>query len=118
MNIEVETDELKYCESKFLTSSEKLNKEVEYWKAQIEKLKTIWSGTEANVFYAKIDAYLMKLKMLAETTNVFGKTIKQCYVNYEKNDNDFAKDVRDENSKYDDEAYLKDPRNNGLVGEE
>ena len=117
MNFEVDTDELRFCEKKLTDSSERLTTEINYWYEQIEKLKSIWSGSEADVFYTKLDGYLMKLKMLSETTNVFGKTIKQCYINYERTDNSFAGIIKEENSKYDDEAYLKDPRNNGLYEE-
>ena len=111
MDLEVDTEELRYCEHRLVKSSDELKTEINYWESEIEKLKKVWSGTEANVFYTKMEAYLIKLKMLSETTSIFGNAIKECTNNYEKTDTEFASKVREENSKYDDDAFLNDPRN-------
>ena len=118
MNIEVDTEELKYCEEKLSTSSNNLSDEIDYWENQIDQLKSIWSGTEANVFYTKMEEYLIKLRMLSETTSMFSNTVKNCYVSYETNDDNFAGKIKEENSKYDDEAFLNDPRNQELLENE
>ena len=69
MNIEVDTDELRNCEKILRSSSEKLNVEISYWEDQISELTAIWSGTEANSFYSKIENYINKLKALSSSNN-------------------------------------------------
>ena len=115
MNFEVDTDELKYCEVKLENSSTKVEDEIKVWEKDIEKLKTIWKGSAADVFYSKMDEYLKKLKMLSETTRVFGNAMKECYSNYETKDKEFSVDLQNERNKYDDEAFLNDPRNKEFV---
>ena len=108
MNIEVNTDELKNCEMIFSKNSISLEEEIKYWEAQIEKLKNVWSGTEADIFYGRITSYLLKLKMIYETTNIFSKTIRNSYTMYEEKDKEFSSELRKENDQYDDEAFIRE----------
>ncbi len=108
MNIEVDTDELKYYEQKFSKSSVSLEEEINYWEEQIERLKLVWSGSEASVFYNKIDEYLLKLKLVYETTNTFSQTIRKSYNLYEKSDKEFYDELHQENSQYDNKGFLND----------
>ena len=102
MNIEVDTDELRNCEKILRSSSEKLNVEISYWEDQISELTAIWSGTEANSFYSKIENYINKLKALSSSNNSFCEAIKQCSINYDDSNNKFTEQMKNENSKYDD----------------
>jgi uncharacterized protein YukE len=108
MNIEVNTDELKNCEMIFSKNSISLEEEIKYWEAQIEKLKNVWSGTEADIFYGRITSYLLKLKMIYETTNIFSKTIRNSYTMYEEKDKEFSSELRKENDQYDDDAFIRE----------
>lgn len=110
MNIEVDTDELRNCEMIFSKNSISLEEEIKYWEAQIERLKNVWSGTEADIFYRRITSYLLKLKMIYETTNIFSKTIQKSYTMYEEKDKEFSSELRSENEQYDDEAFIRESK--------
>ena len=105
MKFEVDSEELKNIETNFKKSSDEMNEYLIYWRNQIDNLKQIWTGEDADIFYERMEAYLKKLDMLAETKNVFGKAFKQSYSVYEDKDEEFAKQLINENKQYDDEKF-------------
>ena len=106
MDFEVDTDELKMMEKRFADSSSSFSDEIKNIKDQVEILKKIWYGIDADSFYDKIDAYLIKLEMLSETDKIFSSAFKQSYINYEENDNELMELLKTENSQYEDEEFI------------
>ena len=107
MDFEVDSDELRYAEVKMNKSSDDLKYIIDKWQMEIEKLKTIWQGEDADVFFNKMDAYIEKVKMISETTRMFGTCFNKGYTIYENNNDEFTKAIKNENSQYDDEEYVK-----------
>ncbi len=107
MDIEVDTEQLKEMEIDINRSADSFSEEIDWWKEQIERLKNVWQGEDAEIFYSKIDPYLIKLNMVSESERMIGKAIKNSYEMYEEKDNLFTMELRKNNSQYDDSAYLK-----------
>jgi len=108
MDFEVDTDILRVTENQLYKNSNSFDQEIEEWKKQIERLKNVWSGEDADIFYTRIDEYLLKLKMVSETENIFGKALKQSYTTYEEQDEAFSTELKRDNEQYDDEAFLRE----------
>ena len=104
MDIEVDTDQLLIMEKDIKKSANSFVEEIDLWKKQIEELKKIWQG-EADIFYSKIDEYLIKLNMISETEKIIGNVIKDSYNMYEEKDNLFTQQLKRDNSQYDDEEF-------------
>ena len=107
MNFEVDSDELRFAEVKMNKSSQNMKTIIEKWKNEIENLKRIWQGHDADVFFSKMDAYIEKLNMVSETTQMFSTAFKSGYTMYENTDEEFSKELKKENSQYDDEEYIR-----------
>ncbi len=100
MNFEADSDELKKAETTLSNSSELFKDYLTEWRNEIDTLKTIWSGDDANVFYAKMEEYLSKLDLISETTSIFSSTFNTSYTIYESKDNEFSKELDSENQQY------------------
>ncbi len=107
MDIEVDTNELKIIELDINKSANSFVEEIDLWKEQIERLKNIWQGEEANIFYSKIEEYILKLNMVSETEKIIGKAVRNSYEMYEEKDEYFKNALKNNNMQYDDEAFLK-----------
>ena len=105
MKFEVDSDDLKIVESKFDSSFTSMKDYLSYWRDQIEALKQIWTGEDANIFYIRMEEYLKKLDMLTEVKNELSKAFKNSYIVYENKDQEFAKDLNRENQQYDDTKF-------------
>lgn len=100
MIIKVDKEELKNVSNDLLKSSDNISYEIGVWEKAIEKLKNIWQGQDADVFYSRIDSYLLKLKMLSETSTSIGKFIDRANNKYIEKDKEFASELKKENDQY------------------
>lgn len=100
MIIKVNKEELKNVSQDLTKSSDSFLNELKIWENSITKLKTIWEGVDADIFYSRINDYLLKLKMLYETTNSIGKIINLADNKYIEKDLEFASDLKKENDMY------------------
>ena len=100
MNFELDSEELKRTERTLSNSSESFKEYLTEWRNEIDTLKTIWSGDDANVFYSKMEEYLSKLDLVSETTSAFSSTFNTSYTIYESKDNEFSKELDSENQQY------------------
>ena len=101
MRIHVNKKELKSVSEDLQKSSMSVNDEIELWVKEHDKLKAIWSGHDADVYFSKIDQYLLKLKMISETSSELGKFIEKAHNKYTEEDSEFAQELRKENDQYD-----------------
>lgn len=101
MIIKADKEELKTVSNNLIKSSSDVYKEIDTWKSSIAKLKSIWQGKDADIFYSRIDRYLAKLKMLAETSNSIGEFINKANNKYIERDREFAETLKKENDKND-----------------
>lgn len=86
MRIRVNHGELDDVKNKMIENSNELFNEINGIIKDIEVLKTMWSGDEANIFYTKIDNYLFRLKSVPETLNSFSKVINKGNIMYKNLD--------------------------------
>ena len=76
-----------------LTDYQALFKEIEAMEKDIESLKQVWQGEEAEIFYIKIDNYLGNMKSIPETYHTFAKFMTRANNLYKEADENFAKDI-------------------------
>ena len=86
MRIRVNHRELDDVKNKMIENSNELFNEIDGIIKDIEILKTMWSGNDANIFYTKIDNYLFRLKSVPETLNSFSKVINKGNIMYKNLD--------------------------------
>jgi len=99
MIIKANKEELKNISNDLIKSSSNIYKEIETWEKSVEKLKNIWQGKDADIFYTKINNYLIKLKMLSETSNTIGNFINKANNKYIEKDREFADLLKKENER-------------------
>ena len=104
MKVKVDKKELKKVSEDLIKSSLNVNDEIELWIKEHEKLKTIWSGYEADTYFKKADQYFLKLKMISETSNNLGDFIEKAHRKYSDEDEEFAQDLRKEKVQYEYES--------------
>ena len=101
MKLHVNKKELKNVSDDLKKSSMSVNDEIELWIKEHEKLRSIWSGYDADTYFKKIDQYLLKLKMISETSSELGNFIEKAHSRYTEEDSEFAQELRKENDQYD-----------------
>ena len=99
MVIRVNKDELKIVSNDLIKSSSNVSKEIETWEKSVDDLKKIWQGKDANVFYNRIGLYLLKLKMLSESSNSMGVFINKANNKYIEKDDEFADILKRDNDR-------------------
>ncbi len=100
MRIKANKKELFDVQKNIKKHSEELETEIEYWQDQINELKNIWKGNDANIYYGKIDVYLEKLKMLSSCAMSLGDFINKEYEMYQSKDEEFSNALKRENIDY------------------
>ncbi len=93
MRIRVNHGELDDVKNKMIENSNELFNEIDGIIKDIEILKTMWSGNDANIFYTKIDNYLFRLKSVPETLNSFSKVINKGNIMYKNLDLDAKNEI-------------------------
>ena len=93
MRIRVNHRELDDVKNKMIENSNELFNEIDGIIKDIEVLKTMWSGNDANIFYTKIDNYLFRLKSVPETLNSFSKVINKGNIMYKNLDLDAKNEI-------------------------
>ena len=82
MIIKVDKEKLNDISNDLMKSSNSISDEIKLWEDNISNLKNIWQGKDADIFYSRIENYLIKLKMLSETTGSIGKFINSANNKY------------------------------------
>ena len=100
MIIKVDKEKLNDVSNDLMKSSNSISDEIKLWEDNISNLKNIWQGKDADIFYSRIENYLIKLKMLSETTGSIGKFINSANSKYIAKDEEFAEELKKENSQY------------------
>lgn len=86
MRIRVNHSELNNVKDILIGNANELIDEINGMQKDIETLKTMWKGNEANIFYVKIDNYLNNLKSIPETYNSLSKFINKANITYKNMD--------------------------------
>ena len=84
---------------------EDFDKEIDNMLGQIERLKAIWQGTDANVFYEKVTEYIKNMKKITNTMKTISNFSNSANKGFIDVDQSFGKDLEEEANKYDESDY-------------
>ena len=107
MNIEVDVEELRHYVDIISDDATSLENEIKIWNNRIEKLKTIWKGPEAEIFYIRAEEYLKNIKSICETNRVFSSAMKRGYQLYEKTDEELSSNLKKTNAEFEEEPVIE-----------
>lgn len=104
MLLKVDHDEL-YDVTKVMNQDrDDYNKEIENMLQQIEKLKTIWQGEDADMFCYKAHEYISNMKKITNTMQKLSKFSDKANQGYAEWDDSFGKELEAEAMNYDEDA--------------
>ena len=95
MKIRIDHGKMGNVTKKLDNSANELMKEINNIEKQIGELKTIWQGAEANIFYIKIDNYLMKMKAIPKTYESMSRFLQRANIMYKEADIELKKAIED-----------------------
>ena len=95
MKIRIDHGKMRNVTKKLDNSANELMKEINNIEKQIGELKTIWQGAEANIFYIKIDNYLMKMKSIPKTYESMSRFLQRANIMYKEADIELKKAIED-----------------------
>ena len=93
MKIRVDHREMTNVINKLSNESNMLTTEIENIQKNIEELKTVWQGEEANIFYTRITNYLNKMEAIPATYDKMSSFLSRSNSRYKEMDNAFLKDI-------------------------
>ena len=108
MVIKADKEKLANTSNNLVKSSNSIKEEIDLWKKTVDELKQVWKGKDADTFYNRMDAYLIKLDMLTESSNAIGTFIGTVNSKYIEKDEEFTENIRRENDKYEEPIEQSD----------
>ena len=81
------------------------DKEIDTMLGQIERMKGIWSGTDASIFYEKATEYIKNMKKITTTMKNISNFSDKANNGFIEVDQSFGKDLEEEANKYDENDY-------------
>ena len=100
MILKVDHDEL-YDVTKILKNDrEDYRKEIDNMLAQIEKLKLIWHGEDAEIFCSKAFDYIQNMKKISNAMGQISAVGDKANAGYAENDESFGKQLETEANNY------------------
>ncbi len=100
MILKVDHDELYDVTKTIKNDREDYRKEIENMLEQIEKLKTIWRGEDAEVFCSKAFDYIQNMKKIPNTMQQISSIGDKANAGYAENDESFGKQLESEANNY------------------
>lgn len=102
MIIKVGHDELYDVTKVLKQDQEDYDSEIDKMMEIIENMKTVWKGTEANVFYAKATDYIKNMKKITKTMGSISRFSDKANEGYAEVDESFSKELEKEANDYGD----------------
>jgi len=100
MLLKVKHDELKNVKDVMIKDSALLDDEINILKEQIEKLRTIWQGQDANMFCDNVYNYIERMKTIPASIRTLGDFINKANNRYAENDEMFSRELQTEVDNY------------------
>ena len=100
MLLKVKYDELKEVANTTNNDSSLLSEEIKKLLEQIEKLKSIWQGVDADAFYGNAYDYFQKMTTVYATLNNLGRFIDNVNNKYKNSDETFSRELDTEVDNY------------------
>lgn len=84
---------------------EDFDKEIANMLDQIDRMKAIWSGTDASIFYEKATEYISNMKKITSTMKSISTFSDSANKGFIEVDESFGKELEEEANKYDESDY-------------
>ncbi len=98
--IKVDHEELDVVRNSMKTDGELLSEEITNLMSELEKLRGIWQGVDADTFYNNVLNYLTKMKSIPAYLDVVNKFISRINDKYTDNDEAFSRELNTEVDDY------------------
>ena len=96
MLIKVKHEELKQVKDVMKKDGDLLDDEINVLLEQMEKLKTIWQGQDADVFYNHVYDYINKMKNIPNAMRHISEYINKANNRFADSDDAFSKQLQTE----------------------
>lgn len=100
MDLKVNHSELNRVKTTMVKDAEDLDACVDKLKGQMEILRSIWQGNDADVFCANVSEYFDKMKGLPVSMRAMGKFIDKANGDFQDGDDSFSKELETEVDEY------------------
>lgn len=101
MLLKVKHEELNGVLKTMVTDGDAYDSEIDNMLKQIEILKTIWQGDDAEIFCKNVGDYITKMKNIPIALRNMSKFIDKANNGYTENDEAFSKELETEATNYD-----------------
>jgi WXG100 family type VII secretion target len=106
MEIKLQHEELDQVRRTMVKDAEDFDSDIDKLLQQIEILKTIWQGQDAEKFYKNAGAYFDKMKDLPLAMMKMGKFIEKANGDFKESDQSFSKELETEvDEEYEQNSY-------------
>ena len=96
MKVRVEYDELEYVTKNTDEDKSELEIEIDKLLASLERIKDMWQGTDADIYYDKAFEYINRMKVLSGFMDTTSELMKFGMGQYQKQDQSFSRDLNKE----------------------
>ncbi len=103
MELKVKHEELQNVLSTMRKDGDAYNVEIDNLLKQIEELKTIWQGQDADQFCSNVSLYVEKMKKIPVALRQMSGVVEKANIGYSDNDEEFSKELQTEVDNYDEE---------------
>ncbi len=104
MEIKVQHEELNQVKTVMEKDAEDFNSDIEKLRGQVEILKTIWQGQDADLFCKNAGDFFDKMKGLPIAMRAMGKFIGQANGDFQDGDESFSKELETEADEYEQDS--------------
>ena len=110
MELKVKHDELHGVLGTMKKDGDSYDTEIENMLKQIDKLRLIWKGQDANVFCDKAYEYITKMKNIPIALRNMSTFVEKANNGYTENDESFSKELETEVANYDEQQLSRNNR--------
>ena len=103
MVLKVSPGELRTVTDTMKKDKEEYEIEIEKMLSEIDKLRTIWQGTDATVFCDNVYNYVSKMKNITIALGNMSTFMNNANNGYTENDEEFSKELETEATNYDEQ---------------
>ena len=93
MKIRIDHGKMVEVTKRLKTEADRLMAEIEKMEGNIEELKPVWQGEEANIFYIKAKNYTTKLKSVPKTYESMAIFLERANIRYKEADIALSKEI-------------------------
>ncbi len=100
MELKVNPEELDHVKDVMIKDADEFDSNIDKLREQIEILKGIWQGQDADMFCKNVGEFFEKMKGLPVAMNAMGKYIERANGDFQEGDEAFSKELETEVDEY------------------